>query len=190
MDHYLLWRGPCMELSPPACYASNQGVFAGIAPAGLRREAATLALARKAQRHDWHILHNTTTTAAPPSRLKSRLPDNKAEQEMLNSTSEDISRDAFLAVSWTLSHPSIHSGRNLPQSWATLSRLRTGLGRFKTPMRKWGMVDSAACECDDPEQTSHHKISTCPLYRPPSEASLFDLGPEMLAWQHDTELDF
>ena len=27
------------------------------------------------------------------------------------------------------------------------------------------------------------------LYRPPSEASLFNLGPEMLAWLSDTELD-
>lgn len=24
MDHYLLWRGPPMEPSPPACFASNQ----------------------------------------------------------------------------------------------------------------------------------------------------------------------
>ena len=31
-------------------------VLAGIAPAGLRRKAAALALARKAVKHDWHIL--------------------------------------------------------------------------------------------------------------------------------------
>ena len=31
-----------------------------IAPAGLRRKAATLALAGKAVKHDWHILHDTT----------------------------------------------------------------------------------------------------------------------------------
>ena len=35
-------------------------VLAGIAPAGLRRKAATLALARKAVKEDWHILHDTT----------------------------------------------------------------------------------------------------------------------------------
>ena len=35
-------------------------VLAGIAPAGLRRKAATLALARKPVKHDWHILHDTT----------------------------------------------------------------------------------------------------------------------------------
>ena len=81
-------------------------------------------------------------------------------------------------------------GDNLPRrQWTTLNRLRTGVGRFKTSMKKWGLADSAACERGDPEQTADHIITTCPLYRPPSEARLFDLGPEMLAWIHDTELD-
>ncbi|KAJ8398711.1 hypothetical protein AAFF_G00419080 [Aldrovandia affinis] len=75
-------------------------VLAGIAPASLRRDAATLALARKAQKYDWHILHKATTTPAPPCRLKSRHPYNKAAQEMLQSIPEDLSRDAWLAASW------------------------------------------------------------------------------------------
>ncbi|CAJ1069781.1 NAD kinase-like isoform X2 [Xyrichtys novacula] len=119
--------------------------------------------ARKAQRHDRHILHYTTTIAAPPSRLKSNHPYNKAAQEMLNSTSEDISRDdpGGGAI----------GGDNLPcWQWSTLNRLRTGVGRFKTSMKKSGLVDSAAYECGDPEWTADHTISTYPLYRPPSEA--------------------
>ncbi|KAJ8377727.1 hypothetical protein AAFF_G00254610 [Aldrovandia affinis] len=75
-------------------------VLAGIAPASLGRDAATLALARKAQKYDWHILHKATTTPAPPCRLKSRHPYNKAAQEMLQSIPEDLSRDAWLAASW------------------------------------------------------------------------------------------
>ncbi|KAJ8405459.1 hypothetical protein AAFF_G00319320 [Aldrovandia affinis] len=75
-------------------------VLAGIAPASLRRNAATLALARKAQKYDWHILHKATTTPAPPCRLKSRHPYKKAAQEMLQSIPEDLSRDAWLAASW------------------------------------------------------------------------------------------
>ena len=59
-------------------------VLAGIAPAGLRRKAATLALARKAVKHDWHILHDTTKNEVPPCRLKSRKPYNKEAQEMLS----------------------------------------------------------------------------------------------------------
>ena len=52
-------------------------VLAGIAPVGLRRKAATLALAWTAVKHDWHILHDTTKKEMPPCRLKSRKPYNK-----------------------------------------------------------------------------------------------------------------
>lgn len=45
-------------------------VLAGIAPAGLRHEAATLALARKALKHDWHIHKDSSppeqTQVSPP----------------------------------------------------------------------------------------------------------------------------
>ena len=191
----------CLKPTP----VSHLPVLAGIAPAGLRREAATLALARKAQKHDGHLLHNTTTTAAPPCRLKSRHPYNKAAQEMLNSIPEDISKDAWLAAAWKLEWESAGPSRthrhiwdpgggtiggdDLPRrQWTTLNRLRTGVGRFKSSMKKWGLAESAACECGHPEQTADHIITTCP-FRPPSEASLFDLGPEMLAWLQDTELD-
>ena len=46
----------CLKPTP----MSQLPVLAGIAPAGLRRKAANLALARKAVKHDWHILHDTT----------------------------------------------------------------------------------------------------------------------------------
>ena len=75
-------------------------VLAGIAPAGLRREAATLALARKAVKHDWHILHDTTKNEVPPCRLKSRKPYNKEAQEMLSVIPEDRSKDAWIAATW------------------------------------------------------------------------------------------
>ena len=56
-------------------------------------------------------------------------------------------------------------------------------------MRKWGLADRAACECGEPEQTAEHIITTCPLYKPPSEAGLFDVKPEMRRWLYATELD-
>ncbi|KAJ8393080.1 hypothetical protein AAFF_G00067630 [Aldrovandia affinis] len=86
----------CLKPTP----VSYLPVLAGIAPASLRRDAATLALARKAQKYDWHILHKATTAPAPPFRLKSRHPYNKVAQEMLQSIPEDLSRDAWLAASW------------------------------------------------------------------------------------------
>ena len=75
-------------------------VLAGIAPAGLRWKAATLALARKAVKHDWHILHDTTKNEVPPCRLKSRKPYNKEAQEMLSVIHEDRSKDAGIAATW------------------------------------------------------------------------------------------
>ena len=40
-------------------------------------------------------------------------------------------------------------------------------------MKKWGLADSAACECGEPEQTAEHIINSCQLHRPPSEAGLW-----------------
>ena len=75
-------------------------VLAGIAPAGIRRKAATLALARKTVKHDWHILHDTTKNEVPPCRLKSRKPYNKEAQEMISVIPEDRSKDAWIAATW------------------------------------------------------------------------------------------
>ena len=119
-------------------------VLAGIAPAGLRRKAATLALARKAVKHDWHILHDTTKNEVPPCRLKSRKPYNKDAQEMLSVIPEDRSKDAWIAATWkqeweasgpTRVHRHISDpgegvkGEDLRRKhWTTLTRLRTGVG--------------------------------------------------------------
>ena len=46
--------------------------------------------------------------------------------------------------------------------WTTLNRLRTGVGRYKASMKKWGLADSAACECGEPEQTAAHYIDHHP----------------------------
>ena len=70
----------------------------------------------------------------------------------------------------------------------TLNRLRTGVGRYKASTKKWGLADSAACECGEPEQTAYHIINSCPLHRPPSEAGIFEVGPLTRAWLQQTEL--
>ena len=59
-------------------------------------------------------------------------------------------------------------------------------------MKKWGLADSAACECGEPEQTAYHIIKSCPLHRPPSEAGLVQVGPltrarlQQTIWYDDT----
>ena len=42
--------------------------------------------------------------------------------------------------------------------WRALSRLRTGLGRAKTVMRRWGYLDDAQsvdCDCGEPQTMAH-----------------------------------
>jgi hypothetical protein len=133
----------CLKPTP----VSHLPVLAGIAPASLRRDAATLTLARKAQKYDWHILHKATITQAPPGWLKSRHPYNKAAQEMLQSIPDDLSRDAWMAASWkqtweTAGPSRIQryirdpgggvKGEDLPRHlWTSLNRPHTGVGRFQ-----------------------------------------------------------
>ena len=74
------------------------------------------------------------------------------------------------------------------KQWTTLNRLRTGVGRYKASMKKWGLGDSAACESGEPEQTADHIINSCLLHRPPSEAGIFEGGPMTRAWLQKTEL--
>ena len=86
----------CLKLTP----VFHLPVLAGIAPAGIRRKAATLTLARKAVKHDWHIQHDTTKKEVHPCRLKSRKSYNKEAQEMLSVIHEDRSKDAWVAATW------------------------------------------------------------------------------------------
>ena len=90
---------------------------------------------------------------------------------MLSGIPEDRSKDAWLAATWkqewessgpTQVHRHISDpgegvkGEELSRKqWTTLNRLRTGVGRYsnRASMKKWGLVDSAACECGEPEHT-------------------------------------
>ena len=129
----------CLKPTP----VSHLPVLAGIAPASLRRDAATLTLARKAQKYDWHILHKATITWAPPGRLKSRHPYNKAAHEMLQSIPDELSRDACLAESLKqtsetagpLMYPTIHQG---PRRRCKRRRPATPPVELPEPSTYWG----------------------------------------------------
>lgn len=125
---------------------------------------------------------------------------------MLNSTPDGQSTKAWLETTWKqeweyrTGHTGAHQfildpardveGEHLSRrQWTLLNRLRTGVGCFKTFKKKWGLTDNATCECGEPEQTADHIISTCPLYKPPSEEALFIVGQNTKAWLDDTKLD-
>jgi len=52
------------------------------------------------------------------------------------------------------------------RAWVRLNRLRTGVGRFRSCLYKWGMASSAARECGAKEQTVDHVVLQCPIHRP------------------------
>ena len=101
---------------------------------------------------------------------------------MLSVIPEDRSKDAWIAATWVqeweASGPTrVHrhvldpgegvKGEDLCRKhWTTLHRLRTGVGLYKASMKKWGLADSAACECGEPEETADHISNSCPLDRP------------------------
>jgi len=58
-------------------------------------------------------------------------------------------------------------GMTLPRrAWVRLNRLRTGFGRFRSCLYKWGMASSAPGECGA-EQSVDHVVFHCLIHRPP-----------------------
>ena len=123
---------------------------------------------------------------------------------MISVIPEERSKDARIAATskqrWEASGPTrVHRYVSDPgegvkgeylsrKQWTTLNRLRTGVGRYNASMKKWGLADSAACECGEPKQTSYHVINSYPLHSPPFEAGIFEVGSLTRAWLQQTEL--
>ncbi|KAL0962490.1 hypothetical protein UPYG_G00340690 [Umbra pygmaea] len=163
-----------------------------------------LALARDAQASEFQLLHKIVTETPQRMHLKSRRPFATHAHELLHTTPADICKAACVKAKWRdqwkSAEPSrLHlyvedstdvPGRLLPRKqWTILNRLRTGVGCFGAAMMKWGIVDSARCECGDPLQTVEHILTSCPIYRPPhGERGLIELDHRTLVWLASTEL--
>jgi len=112
-----------------------------------------------------HLLHSALTRqpSANARRLKSRHPFLPAAQHLITLIDNSNIRAAQWAdhqwdAEWTDSPTRLrtfipdtgthHPGMTLPRrAWVRLTRLRTGVGRFRSSLYKWGMASSAACEC-------------------------------------------
>ncbi len=58
------------------------------------------------------------------------------------------------------------AGFDLPRkAWARLNRIRTGHGNCVSCLFQWNMVDSAGCDCGEPNQTMNHIVNDCPNRR-------------------------
>ena len=68
-------------------------------------------------------------------------------------------------------------------AWVRLNRLHTGVGRFHNDMYKWGLAQSATCDCGAEEQTVDHVVLDCPVFRlPHGTLGLRNLDDETLQW--------
>jgi len=131
-----------------------------------------------------HLLHSALTrpSSAVARRLKSRHPFVPAAQLISLSDNNNIRAAQWADHQWDAEWadnptrlrtliPYIGTtppGLSLPRrAWVRLNRLRTGVGRFRSCLYKWGMESSAACECGAEEQTVGHVVLQCPIHRPP-----------------------
>jgi len=152
-----------------------------------------------------HLLHSALThpSSADARRVKSTLPIVPAEQQLISfSHNHKIRAAHWVDHQWnaewaynptklrifildTSTHP---LGMTLPRrAWVQLKCLRTGVGRFRSCLYRWGMASSAACECGTEEQTVDHVVLQCPIYRPPHGLhGLMVLDDETTEWLLNT----
>ena len=167
---------------------NNLHILAGIAPADIRREAASRAEKTKVINDEKHLLYGRQP---PPQRLKSRRDFLNIVQPL--TTSREQTRLQLWKERLKNTLPSIHmgispaeklpAGADLPWTqWKTLNRLRTHTGRSKSAMTKWGFFNGpTTCRCHQAEHTMDHALA-CPLLPSPCcTKDLADLSNNALA---------
>ena len=137
-------------------------LLAGIAPPHIRR---TVACRMERTRQMTDARHQLFQPAA--SRLKSRKSFMRTVTPLDSSASS--SRLGLWKDSLTDVPASVKMGLEVAESlpvgsgedwlcWRALNRLRTGVGRAKTVMRRWGYLDDAQsvdCDCGEPQTMAH-----------------------------------
>jgi len=146
----------CLRPKP----ADNLPILAGIQPVELRRNGATLSLARRAM-EPGHLLHSALVC---PSSANARSPKSShpfiPAVQLISLSDKNNIREAHWAehqwnAEWAENPTRLRifildtgtnpRGMTLPRrAWVRLNRLRTGVGRSRSCLYKWGMACSAA----------------------------------------------
>ena len=139
-------------------------ILAGIAPPHIRR---TVACRMECTRQTTDARHQLFHHRPAASRLKSRKSFMRTVTPLDSSASN--SRLRLWKHSLTDVPASVNMGLEVAESlpagsgedwlcWRSLNRLRTGVGRAKTVMRRWGYLDDAQsvdCDCGEPQTMAH-----------------------------------
>lgn len=174
--------------------------LSGIPPPELRRQQATV--------REWNKIKNSTAfkdlpihrlLENPPCiRLKSRQPI--WEDPIIKSDQLFDLKDAWKSK-WTSSDnlgimtnldptAPLHGTHLSRRMWCKLNRIRTGHGRCKASLHKWGFIDSPECDCGAPEQTIKHIVIDCPLRKFPGNWDDFlTATPDALNWIASLDVD-
>ena len=136
--------------------------LAGVAPPDVRRDVASSLERLKKETDPRHPLHHHVLVT---QRLKNRQSfikevsplDGEANQARLSLWKERYPTTSLIPLSEHLP-----PGHDLPwQTWKSLIRLRTQVGRSKENMHRWGYSSESACLCGVSPQTMAHLLS-CP----------------------------
>ena len=163
----------CVKSTPTECLP----VLSGIMPPSLRHELAAKNLAKKFMRDPTHFMHEML---GYEHRL--RLPSRHPVYHNLLSTTDDRSksidkwRHMWSDSSFNLKHffelpvADLPIGAHLSRrAWCHLNSLRTGYGRFRTCLEKWGLIDDPTCICSEAPQTAEHILSHVKFSNPLSK---------------------
>ena len=151
-------------------------ILADIAPPAIRRSAASMKQRQQQEIDERHPMFNQ-----PP--VQYRLKSRKSFLKCVNPLEADTTTSEARLTMWEEINNSlppsttmgIVASEQLPpgadESWATwkcLNRLRTGVGRAKVTLSKWGYRPSndTMCDCGTEPQTMEHLLR-CPLGQEP-----------------------
>lgn len=143
-----------------------------IAPPPLRRNQALVRMYEKIQENQQIPLHQDLETI-PRTRLKSRKPPLTLGKYLYedgfnveHTWKENWSQSQRYSPLFEFSAAECPKDEfTLPRkAFCNLNRLRTGHGRCKSCLFKWGMSDEESCECGHPKQTMDHILRDCPAF--------------------------
>ena len=160
--------------------------LAGIVPPNIRRHCQSRVQKFIQETDSRHPLYNHQECQR---RLASRNSFMTVER-LHPSKASEFKVEKWLEIDELIPNPAVQppreslpAGVNLPRrDWVALNRARSGVGRTKDNLCKWGYILSAQCPCGHPEQTMNHILTSCPLHPHCTEEDLLEVTDQALRW--------